>query len=70
MGIGWVIKFVVGVAVSRLTQRCMFRKLITTPKLPDFLVRKLGDFFALSLIFLPYILPNLLNGVQTIIPEL
>ena len=56
-----------GVAVSRLTRRCIFRELITTPKLPDFLVRKLGDFLALSLIFLPYILPNLLNGVQTII---
>ena len=61
VGFGWVFEFDVGVAVSRLTQRCAFRELITTPKLPDFLARKHGDFFALSLIFLPYILPNLLN---------
>jgi hypothetical protein len=31
VGFGWVFEFDVGVAVSRLTQRCAFRELITTP---------------------------------------
>jgi len=41
-----------------------FVDFLTTP-FPAFLTEKLGDFFALSSISLPYILPNLLNGVQT-----
>jgi hypothetical protein len=62
---GWDF-FIAGEAVSRLTRHVREnRGLSGHTHFPDFLNRKLVDFFILSLISLPYILPNLLNGVQT-----
>jgi hypothetical protein len=60
--------FIAGVAVSRLTHALLWgsSRIFWARPFPGFLDRKkFGDSFALSLISLSYILPNLLNEVQT-----
>ena len=66
MGIGWVFEFDVGVAVSRLTQRCAFRELFATPELPDFLARKTRRFLCTLVDFLTVYPSQLIKQVQTI----